>query len=277
MIQPTEELVEQREHQLTNVGDISPGAQSAIARDAYDQTPIGTVPLAYDVRAIYDSRPINAYDFNIPVSASGELTNPITISFTVPNGYVCVLKRVITFIEDPIPSPAKRSDVLLTLLLNQGVVPNNENIPIGVEQDSLVNCFVIADQGSVLSARLTVSAAVLAGSSTYWVQFYGQFLQKTNIPASFEIANPTNRASSAPPLPITPPLVSAPVVSRPPDALPVSHGPAIPPYDVTWGYVIGQSPRVYTPMAKIGNSKRVMSSAEQFQYREYLDAIRPRS
>jgi hypothetical protein len=272
----TDDLIEQREHQLINVDPVPPGQQVDSARTAYDNTPIGPIPFAYDVRAVFDSRPVNGYDFNIVVSTSGELVNPITISFTVPNGYVAVLKRVISFIESPIPASALRSDVLLTLLLNQGVVPNNANIPVGIEQDDLVRCFVIADQGSVLSARLVVSAAILALTPTYTIQFYGNLLQKTNIPTPFEVANPTHKVTGQPNLISAPtPISAAPIVTAPTPTLPRTA--QVPPFKVGWSYNLDQRPRVYYPVAEIGRTKRVLTTAEQFTYREFLDATRPRN
>lgn len=276
MALPTDDLIEQREHQLTNGDPIAPGQQVDSARTSYDNTPIGPIPFAFDVRAIFDSRPINAFDFNITQSTSGEIANPVQVSFTVPNGYVAVLKRVITFLENPIPASVLRSDVLLTLLLNQGVVPNNERIPVGVDQDSLVNCFLIADQGSVITARFTVSAAILALLPTYTAHFYGNLLQKTNIPAPFEIANPTNKAQGQPNLVAAPPAQPPATFQPPAPTLPRTHGPQVPPFEIEWSYNIGQSPRVYFPMAKTGRSKRVLTTDEQYTYREYLAATRPR-
>lgn len=275
-----EDLIEQRERQLPASRGISPGAQAAAARTALDATPLGPVRLGYDVRSVFDSRPVNAWDFNIPVTFAGEPSNPVTVSFTVPNGLVAVLRRVITFLEDPIPADVLRKDVLLTLLLNQGVVPNNESIPVGVEQDGLVNCFVVADQGSVLSARFVVSAAIIAQAPDFVAHFYGTFLQKTSIPPQFEIANPSNRSQGQPNIiaaPAAPALPSpSPSPSPTQSTFPRERGPQVPPFPVEWSYNVGQTPRVWYPVTSQGGRKRVLTTDEQFTYRDYLNATRPR-
>lgn len=272
-----EDLIDQREHQIPNADPVAPGQQAAAAQTALAQTPSGPVPLAFDVRAIYDSRPINAYDFNIAVSTSGEVANPITMSFTVPNGYVCVLKRIITFIENPIPASSDRVDVLLTALVNQGVFPFNESIPVGVDQSDLFNCFIIADQGSEVAARLVVSAAILALAPTYTAQFYGQFLQKTNIPPAFEIGNPSGKPIGNPNLiPIVPDAprarTSTPSVQR---VAPAASAPLTPPFPIEWSPILDSNPRRYMPVAVQGRSKRVLTANEQFTYREFLAATKP--
>lgn len=187
------EFIETREHQLPASDVPLPGAAVSETTTQEQHTPIGPTPLQYDVRSTYDARPINGYDFNIAVTTNeGSPFGAITrLTFSVPNGLVAVVRRVITFMESPIPVGARR-DVLLTLQVNGGTVPNNQQIPVGVEQDDLVNTFFIADENNSVTALFVIAASIVALSPqpSLTAHFYGNFLLKSNVPPQFEIANP---------------------------------------------------------------------------------------
>jgi len=214
------------------------------SRDMLDNLPTGAPPQQYDVRSIYDSRPINATDFNLSISnfsaenAGGVWNgNFCDFTFTVPNGYVAVLRELHHSFTPP-PVIAGRSEVTASFLINGALyqqpvqfaadnlgdsdlaLQTVTDIPIGLESDDILQGFVIADQGQTLGVRIKVTAAIAAVEPVCHAHLYGQLLQKTGRPAQFEIANPSDKvfvgnAIYTPPAtaPIERP-VAAPVVER---------------------------------------------------------------
>lgn len=161
---PAVEFITDKERQLppdtrTLTADM---ARVALHADAAAQTPAGEPLLDYTVRSVYDSRPVNTYDFNIPANNAGEggTDTVVELSFEVPRGSVCVLRAVHHWIEGTPPSLPDRSDVLMTLTINDISQQYNQNIPVGLESDELVKCFLIADEGQQVGVRLVFSAAV---------------------------------------------------------------------------------------------------------------------
>lgn len=177
-----------RERQLGPDPRGAAGVNSAGAAETAQMriTPAGEPPKAFDVRAVYDSRPVQGFDFNITVAHEGSGTAVIT-EFVVPKGYVAVLREVHHSFDPPFAFNS-RNDVKMTLTKNHADVSYNVDIPVGIESDDIVKCFVIADESEILGARYTITNAPLAGVATY-TQFYGNFLIKTNAPKEFEIAN----------------------------------------------------------------------------------------
>lgn len=232
--------------------------QSAV--DNMQSAPRGEPPKAFDVRAVYDSRPVQGFDFNITASdAVGERTT-FVLGFEVPSGYVCVLRRL-HHSSTPTPVIVGRSDIQVTLLVNNASVRYNQSIPVGVESDDIVECFVIADEFSQVQAQFDLTADVAAINFTMYAQFYGQFLLKTGIPYQFEVANPTNKVFAAPvitprplpnvvrktapmvqpvlPQPAPMPAVAKPVVRQPPKMFGQVGNERTPIYDPIKGGIIG--------------------------------------
>ncbi len=91
-----DEFKSDEQHSQLTANTHSIASDIAIATDSGDQAdvaPLGTPPKGYDVRAVYDSRPVQGYDFNIAVSTALGETNPF-VSMTVPNGYIAVLRAI---------------------------------------------------------------------------------------------------------------------------------------------------------------------------------------
>jgi hypothetical protein len=227
-------------------------------RDLLDNLATGSPPQQFDVRSIYDSRPINATDFNLALNnfatevPGGVWTgNVCDFTFTVPNGFVAVLKRLHHSFRPP-PVVLGRADITATFLVNgvlyqQGVaiqVPGLtaaeiaaqivSDIPIGIESDNILESFVIADQGQNIGVRIKVTAAIAAAVPVCFVHLYGQLLQKTGRPAQFEPANPSDKvfvgsAIYTPPPPTIEPATPAPVVVV---QQPAQQEPAPPPRPV---------------------------------------------
>lgn len=224
MIEDTrgQEFIEQRERQLPADFSSSGDLQSQqTGMDHLEITPPGDPNLKFDVRSIFDSRPVNAYDFNI--SAAVELAAPGTTTFTVftvPKGFVAIPRRWFFFI-DPLFSLSSRAAILVTPQINNVDVQNNTDFPIGNESDDLLHTFFVVDE--LLKVTMRVVVADTLTSPILHVSVNGNFLAKRNVPPNFEIANPCGGCgevvnSFAPPVrpsPVTEPIATQRFVPPP--------------------------------------------------------------
>lgn len=197
------------------------------SRQALNQTPLGTPPDCYDVRSVYDSRPVNATDFNIIGSFNfvGEGAVTTIIDMEVPEGYIGVLRQVHVWFE-PVYGQ-NRSDVSASFTLNGADVPYNQNLFVGGDTDDL-ETFILGNEFNRLGLRITLNDGLLPDDDFMcYVKFYGNFLLKSNRPLPAEIANPSMDAkcTNAP----TPTPIKAPVQFAPPVKAPIAAQTPIPP------------------------------------------------
>lgn len=162
--------------------------QASAARTAMAGAPLGSPPTDYDVRSVYDSRPVSAFDFNIVVSmaVSGGCVTATPAFFTVPQGYVAVLREVETWVDPPV-AMSLRADVTVSLQINGSDVPYNVAIPVGNGTLENIKCFAIADEYQQMGVLFPTFPT--PGAYTLYAQLYGNFILKTGRPAQFEIAN----------------------------------------------------------------------------------------
>jgi hypothetical protein len=182
-----DEFVNRDPPQLPADGSM-PGAdvqQASEARTAQERVPLGTPSADYTVRSVYDSRPVSAGDFNVAVFSQG-CSSPGPGFFTVPQGYVAVLREVLTW-QEPILSYATRAEVLVSLQANKVDVANNIAIPVGNGTDLPIKCFIIADENQSVGVRW--ESATAPTNTFFWAHLYGNLLLKSGRPAQFEIAN----------------------------------------------------------------------------------------
>jgi hypothetical protein len=180
-----------REHQLPADANTTGGDERASRlTGAMMRAPAGEPGVGSDVRSVYDSRPVNAFDFNIPVTATGGENGfgdePLTCEFTVPLGFVLVLRRIHHY-SDNLPPLPSRGDVVATLLRDGAAVPYNEDIPVGVESDDLMHFFQVYDENAKVGVRFSYASSTPDDVTAH---FYGNLLPKTGRPANEEIANP---------------------------------------------------------------------------------------
>lgn len=222
---PPQEFLEERERQLPPDTRALTADMARVAKhaDSASQTPLGEPSLDFTVRAVYDSRFPNTQDFNIAVEHVGESGDEsfVILSFQVPQGMVCVLRELHHWFETTVPF-VQRSDVLMSLQINNVNVQYNQNIPVGVESDVLVKSFVIADENQTVGIRLDFSSALT--DPTVWALFYGNFIAKTGRALAFEIANPgiAGPVNVAPFMPPPPPPPPAQVPAFVPPAAPIA-------------------------------------------------------
>jgi hypothetical protein len=168
----------------------------------------------YGVRSVYDSRPVSGYDFNIIVTmAAGICVTPTPAFFTVPQGYVAVLREIETWCEPP-QNLTARTDITVSAQINMVDIPYNTGIPVGNGTLENIKLFSIADE--LQQVGVTFPAFPASGAFTLYAQLYGNFLLKSGRPAPFEIANYAGRAN------ITQP--GMPNASNVPDSATQVHG-----------------------------------------------------
>lgn len=181
-------------------------------------TGLGTPKIDFDVRSIYDSRPINSQEFNLWFTLDVTAEPPATISpvvlkrtFQVPQGRVCVLQEVTIYCPNMTPINAV-FDGAVGITVDDAIVdpPDIETGPDTLDttivQENIIfrdgtpiRTFVIADQGQFVGLILELLAEGVVELTTFNVAvgFRGQFLQKTGCTSNFQIANPAGRAQSA--------------------------------------------------------------------------------
>lgn len=170
-------------------------AQGDAQRDM-EKTPLGQPPIDVDVRSTYDVRPIQGFDANLPLIGTVELVNGSEVTLTttlaaaVPLGYVFVMRKLSPYFFGAIPPIIFRNDALLTIRRNQGDVPYNVSIPVGVDVTDL-ETFLIYDEGEQYGARINLAATIANFEGAFFgCTFYGNFLRKTGRSAPQEIGNP---------------------------------------------------------------------------------------
>lgn len=197
---------------------------NAAARAAAAAAQIGSPQLDFDVRSVYDSRPVQGRDFNqwFFFSTEGGGTVPGTFflqSFVVPTGYVAVVRRIMFRTSNANYTGPYQNE--MTVLRNGAqvmpevlpFVPFNpvdgeaaplETIPISDGES--FDLFLIADEGDTVGVRLFSSDGDpdVSDEFQYFLGFYGQFLLKTGVPAAFQIANQAGvkgKPVTVPPIP----------------------------------------------------------------------------
>jgi hypothetical protein len=177
-----------REHQLPADVRLTPPdvAGDVASLRALAIAPHGEPPADYTVRSIFDSRPLQGYDFNI-ICPTDEFNGDEVFSFTVPSGVVAVVREFKHFFTNPSATNKNPSGTLVSFQKNGANIQYNHDIPVGADTiANPVKLFFVADEFDVVSARLV---GAVNGTHIAYVWFYGNFLLKTGRPATFEIAN----------------------------------------------------------------------------------------
>lgn len=182
------------------------------------ETGVGSPKIDYSVRSIFDSRPINAREFNLWFVTDLESEPPPDLdigvfakSFFVPAGYVACLRGVTILLTPALVPEFNNYDGLLAISVNGAIVDPPQvivgptvgnsvltqiNIPFQSNQE--VETFVLADENSSVGVFLDIGTQGQAfDSANMQVGFRGAFLLKTGVPGQFQAANEAGRARSA--------------------------------------------------------------------------------
>lgn len=189
-----DEFIYRDRQKPADLRQIAPDVGSQADRDAMARAPAGEPLADYTVRSVYDSRPINGYDFNIVASdaaAAAEVVLAHDLFFAVPDGYVAVLREISIWMETDADHKNTvnyaRSDVQVEAFLN-GATVNYVKTFTGEATDLPIKVFVIADENQLLGARVTLLANPSVDIHVY-ANLYGNFLLKTGRTAQFEVGN----------------------------------------------------------------------------------------
>jgi hypothetical protein len=169
----------------TSAGDVI-GQDSAIAQ--MQMTGLGEPPKDFTVRAVYDSRFPNSYDFNIAaLSTQLTSTNPTySVSFQCPNGYRMVPRKWNIYISNPPSGPPQNS---YGSLQQNGVnIPYNDAFYIGVERQ-LETFFLVEETTTFGLTGFNANYANAITNPTVIVEVYGNLIPTTHVALPFAVTN----------------------------------------------------------------------------------------
>lgn len=162
--------------------------------------------LLYQVVATYDSRPIQAYDFqdsecsSINWAGAPPTFAPFNaVTYIVPENTVAVVRSFRYQVVDPPVNIVVEGDCWLQsdLFVNDLPVREYNKMVHPVQMDDQFPCFIIVDERLEIRLRLSVfdpnntefAAALNGVSAPVIANIYGNLILKTGVPVEFEIAN----------------------------------------------------------------------------------------
>jgi hypothetical protein len=159
-------------------------------------SPLGEPPVEFDVRSVFDSRPVNGYDFIYSATSSFLPGSPSTqgiwsVNFIVPNGYRAVpLEWDISF-DQPMSGLAAANSQC-SLNQNGSAVPNNQAIIIGYGTGDLpLKTFFVCEENSTFGAQgFNLNNGIQAANTvTVNVKVKGNLIAVSDVALPFSIAN----------------------------------------------------------------------------------------
>lgn len=291
-LRPDEFEARQRQLPATNKRNLG-GRSLGKSREDLSRTPLGSPPVDYDVRSVYDVRPVAAFDFNIANSLQFDsLGTARIVEMTVPEGLICVLREIDLWFE-PIPVGSVKSDFSWSLTLNGGDVPYNLLNPFGIAVDK-EKVFLLADEFNRVGVRFTAATVGSLVSIFGFVRFHGTFQLKTTVPLPFEIANPTGRQISRPrgqpvTLPSPSPAAQRTSQENTPTAIPqemqvvaplppatpaIPPGTVRPPFDIRLANMLVRGVPSKVPVKAKAGGFVPLTDQERAQYADYIATLR---
>lgn len=171
-----------------DMSDVGASDMALVQRsvDEMQRTPLGEPRVGFDVRAVYDSRPVNGYDFNLSASTDNVTTSAWVIAFNVPNGYRMVPREWQVIYDSPPPGPSTNS--IVTLQQNGANLPNNGPIIIGGGTGLPIKSFFICEENTTfgITGRNT---NLISGTNKVIINVYGNLLAVTDVALPFEVTN----------------------------------------------------------------------------------------
>jgi hypothetical protein len=173
-----------------------PGAdllQDTSSETALQNTPLGEPRTAFDVRCVYDSRPINAYDFNFSAQFSyGTGSSVNSVNFNVPQGYRAVPREWRVLLTVP-TAPSSGSFNQISFTSNNAAVPNNQNIIFANSgtDDEPIKTFFLCEEQTQFGATLALLNSSVPGYAV--VTVYGNLIAVDSHGLPFAIANETKQ------------------------------------------------------------------------------------
>lgn len=200
-----DDLLRER-HELTRYGgrhgDVPADMlKNAGARAGAANAPLGVPQLDFDVRSVYDSRPVQGRDFNqwFQSGAHGNTSTAFLQCMTVPVGWVFVVRRIMLRAAATLVWTGA-SQYLVAVTWNSSIVmPEQQPAPVAptttdyipMDPGDSFELFLIADEGDTVGVQLFNGAdgSQSIPDQTVKIGFYGNMLLKTGVPSQFQIAN----------------------------------------------------------------------------------------
>lgn len=169
--------------------------------------PVGIAPP--DPRVVvsnFDTRPIGAYDFAIPVfglwSVNGEEQLPLVLQGRVPDGYTAALRRVRIEFNPPVTpnwdaATVQDQVLLMRLLRNSGTIPNNSQELRAAVADFVWNTHHVFGMRELFGLRLDAPLGLdvpnppgqVEGFISVTATFEGTLIPSKSMPPETEIAS----------------------------------------------------------------------------------------
>jgi hypothetical protein len=163
------------------------------AIQAMGRAPLGDPPVDYDVRAVFDSRFPNCYDFNIAATSGSQSVSAGGVSFTfalvAPAGYRAIPREWRVQIDNYYAGPTAGSTA--TILINQQALPFNTNIIIGAGTGSIpIKTFFLVEEGQQFGLLYSNANAGTGGPVIININCYGNLIAVTDVQLPYADANP---------------------------------------------------------------------------------------
>jgi len=159
-------------------------AQDSI--DAMQSAPLGEPSAQYDARAVYDSRPVNAFDGLFSGSVDATNAAPWVINFEAPLGYRVVPREWQVSYDAPGSGPLANSQV--TILLQGAALPYNGPLTIGPGTTDPIETFYVVEEGATFGMS-GVNTNIAAGGTTAYVNVRVNLIPVTLDQLSYAVEN----------------------------------------------------------------------------------------
>lgn len=167
-----------------------PGSpNSAASTAAMEAAPPGEPPNPYDVRCVYDSRPPNAFDFNVSILSGmpSGVGQAITVAFQVPPGYRWVPREWDITFEPIIAGPIE--NVIVSLQANGANLPYDQGLLLGGAGTSHpIKSFFLVDEQQTFGVLIQNNTAISSAVKII-VNVYGNSLPITDVSLPYEVTN----------------------------------------------------------------------------------------
>lgn len=114
--------------------------------DAMQAAPLGDPNENYDARAVFDSRPLNAFDGIFSAQVAATNAAPWIVNFPVPLGYRAAVREWQVSYDAPGAGALGNSTV--TMLLAGSALPYNGPLVIGPGTTDPIETFFLVEEGS---------------------------------------------------------------------------------------------------------------------------------
>jgi hypothetical protein len=176
--------------------------------DVFNGAPPDVVDIGI-VRSVFDSRPVNAFDFHWEETYNG---TSAAVHYTVPQGYLAITRRFEISVYPAVTNtgvhtlgingygdaanPGSPANANLQILINGAPTPYWTPNTLGFggvptfdleAADLAFNAFVLVDENQTLS--IAIPGVTNDGSTITYVHYYGNLIRKTGRTLNNEVGN----------------------------------------------------------------------------------------